>query len=153
MTKLKLFFPLAKVLFFSLILTLLMVFPAEAGVEFVTPIWSCNHVDKIGDGKDLFIIAGRDVRFRVFGNSVDLSNPALPPNLNSGFRISSTANGIRARIVSQGRDCGGTGFALVEVDSPEDLAANTQRSLFFKMPLGDESPLQIYFARSETVLF
>ena len=54
----------------------------SAGVEFVTPIGNCtNKVDTIGDGKDLFIAAGPNVQFEVFGNSVDLSNPT------SGFRI------------------------------------------------------------------
>ena len=139
MTKLKVFFPVLKVFFLSLILTILMVAPAQAGVEFVTPVGNCNHVDEIGDGKDLFIIAGQNVQFKVFGNSVDLSDPT------SGFRMvppSGTSN-IRAGIVSQGTDCGGTGFALVEVDSPVNLAANARRTLFFKMPLGDESRLKM----------
>lgn len=35
------------------------------------------------------------------------------------------------------------GFALVEVDSPLTLTSSSQWSLFFKMPLGDESRLQI----------
>jgi hypothetical protein len=113
--------------------------PAQAGVEFVTRTADCTKVDRIGDGKDLFIMAGRNVRFRVFGNSVDLSNPT------NGFRIAtdSGAGDVRAKIVSQGTDCGGTGFALVDVDSPANLNANIQRSLFFKMPFGDESRLQM----------
>jgi hypothetical protein len=122
-----------------LALTALVAPAAQAGVEFVTTTGSCNKVDLIGDGKDLFIIAGPDVRFRVFGNSVDLSNPS------SGFRIATDGGtgAVSARIVSQGRDCGGTGFALVEVDSPLTLTSSSQWSLFFKMPLGDESRLQI----------
>ena len=113
--------------------------PAQAGVEYVTSTGDCTQVDTIGDGKDLSIIAGPNVRFRVFGNSVNLSNPT------SGFRIAtdSGAGSVAARIVSQGIDCGVTGFALVEVDSPVDLASDIQRSLFFKMPLGDESRLQM----------
>lgn len=113
--------------------------PAQAGVEYVTRTGDCTKVDTIGDGKDLSIIAGPNVRFRVFGNSVDLSNR------QSGFRIAtdSGTGSVAARIVSQGTDCGGTGFALVEVDSPVDLASDIQRSLFFKMPLGDESRLQM----------
>jgi hypothetical protein len=123
----------------ALALTALLAPVAQAGVEFVTTTGSCNKVDEIGDGKDLFIIAGPDVRFRVFGNSVDLSNPS------SGFRIASDGGTgtVSARIVSQGQDCGGTGFALVEVDSPLTLSSSSQWSLFFKMPLGDESRLQI----------
>jgi hypothetical protein len=123
----------------ALALTALTVPPAQAGVEFVTRTGDCTKVDQIGDGKDLFIIAGPNVRFRVFGNSVDLSNPS------SGFRIATDSGlgSVAARIVSQGRDCGGTGFALVEVDSPLDLTSNIQRSLFFKMPAGDESRLQM----------
>ena len=113
--------------------------PAQAGVEYVTGTGDCSKVDTIGDGKDLSIIAGPNVRFRVFGNSVNLSNPT------SGFRIAtdSGSGSVAARIVSQGTDCGGTGFALVEVDSAVDLASDVQRSLFFKMPLGDESRLQM----------
>ena len=123
----------------ALALVLLVAPAAHAGVEFVTTTSNCTKVDLIGDGKDLFIIAGQDVRFRVFGNSVDLSNPS------SGFRIASDggSGSVSARIVSQGRDCGGVGFALVEVDSPLALSSSSQWSLFFKMPLGDESRLQI----------
>ena len=32
---------------------------------------------------------------------------------------------------------------MVEIDSPVELSADIQRTLFFKMPAGDESPLQI----------
>ena len=120
---------------------------AQAGVEYVTRTTDCNnHVDEIGDGKDLFIVAGPNVQFEVWGNSVDLSNPT------SGFRIAtdSGVGNVTARIVSQksgpsnaGRGCGNVGSAIVEVDSPINLTSNIQRSLFFKMPLGDESRLQM----------
>lgn len=134
----------------ALALIALTVPPVQAGVEFVTGIGTaddCNRVDKIGDGKDLFIIAGPDIRFRVFGNSVNLSNPT------SGFRIAtdSGVGTVTARIVSQGNDCGGTGFALVEVDSPVGLASDIQRSLFFKMPFGDESRLQMRIKAFPTI--
>lgn len=123
----------------ALALVLLVAPAAHAGVEFVTSTANCTKVDLIGDGKDLFIIAGPDVRFRVFGNSVDLTNSS------SGFRIASDggSGSVTARIVSRGTDCGGVGFALVEVDSPLALSSSSQWSLFFKMPLGDESRLQI----------
>jgi len=120
---------------------------AQAGVEFVTRIGDCGvKVDQIGDGKDLFIIAGNNIRFEVWGNSVDLSNPS------TGFRIGvdSGAGTVKARIIrqrsgatNQGRGCGNTGSAEVEVDSPVTLTSNIQRSLFFKMPFGDESRLQM----------
>jgi hypothetical protein len=120
---------------------------AEAGVEFVAPIGSCsNHVDTIGDGKDLFIIQGPNIQFEVFGNSVDLSNPS------SGFRIAtdSGTGTATARIIRQHsgpenftRGCGNTGSAEVEVDSDINLTSDIQRSLFFKMPAGDESRLQM----------
>ena len=78
----------------ALALIALGVSAAQAGVEFVTSTTDCsNKVDLIGDGKDLFIIAGPNIQFEVFGNSVDLSNPS------SGFRISSTTDS-GARIVS-----------------------------------------------------
>lgn len=128
----------------ALALIALGVSAAQAGVEFVTSTTDCsNKVDLIGDGKDLFIIAGPNIQFEVFGNSVDMSNPS------SGFRISSTTNSA-ARIVRQTggpanllRGCGNTGSAVVEIDSPVDLNSDIQRTLFFKMPAGDESPLQI----------
>jgi hypothetical protein len=103
-------------------------------------------VDLIGDGKDLFIMAGQNVQFEVFGNSVDLSNPS------SGFRIATDSGSgtVTARIIRQrsgptnlSRGCGNTGSAEVEVDSNVNLTSNIQRSLFFKMPLGDESRLQM----------
>jgi hypothetical protein len=128
----------------ALALIALGVSAAQAGVEFVTSTTDCsNKVDLIGDGKDLFIIAGPNIQFEVFGNSVDLSNAT------TGFRISSTTDSA-ARIVQQrsgptnlSRGCGNTGSAVVEIDSPIDLGADIQRTLFFKMPAGDESPLQI----------
>lgn len=120
---------------------------AWAGVEFVTPINMCRaKVDEIGDGKDLFIIAGPNVQFEVFGNSIDLIDP------NSGLRIAtdSGAGSVTARILhkhsgssNKDRGCGDIGSAEVEVDSPIDLTSNVQRSLFFRMPLGDESRLQM----------
>ncbi|MDQ6893116.1 MAG: hypothetical protein M3167_10600 [Acidobacteriota bacterium] len=120
---------------------------ARAGVEYVTRVGQCtNHVDEIGDGKDLFIVAGPSVQFEVFGNSVDLSNPT------TGLRVgtdSGTGN-VTARIVSQtngptngSKGCGNTGSAVVQVDSPINLTSNIQRSLYFKMPAGDESRLQM----------
>ncbi|HYJ86400.1 MAG TPA: hypothetical protein VEW46_10110 [Pyrinomonadaceae bacterium] len=131
----------------ALALIVLMVPPAEAGVEFVTRTTDCNRLDRVGDGKDLFIIAGQNVRFRVFGNAVDLTNR------NNGFRIAvdSGDGDVSARIVSQGHDCEGMGFALVEVDSPLELTSNIQRSLFFKMPLGDESRLQVTIKAYPTI--
>lgn len=131
----------------TLTLATLLVPEAEAGVEFVAPIGNCSsHVDVIGDGKDLFIIAGQDVRFEVFGNSVDLSNPS------SGFSMGtdSGTGTATARIIRQrsgpenlGRGCGNTGSAEVEVDSSVTLGSNIQRSLFFTMPAGDKSRLQM----------
>lgn len=120
---------------------------AQAGVEFVTRIGDCtNKVDLIGDNKDLFIIAGSNIKFEVWGNSVDLSNTS------TGFRIGvdSGAGTVTARIIrqrggftNQARGCGNTGSAEVEVDSVATLTSNIQRSLFFKMPAGDESRLQM----------
>lgn len=131
----------------TLTLATLLSTEAEAGVEFVAPIGNCtSKVDAIGDGKDLFIIAGQNVQFEVFGNSVDLSNP------NSGFRMAtdSGTGTASARIIRQrgglenlGRGCGNVGSAEVEVDSSVTLTSNIQRSLFFKMPGGDESRLQM----------
>jgi hypothetical protein len=136
-----------RILSISLGLAALAAPAAQAGVEYVTRTTDCNnHVDEIGDGKDLFIVSGPNVQFEVWGNSVDLSNPT------SGFRIAtdSGVGNVTAKIVSQksgaanlSRGCGNTGSAVVEVDSPINLTSNIQRSLFFKMPLGDESRLQM----------
>lgn len=131
----------------TLTLAALSVAAAEAGVEFVAPIGNCgSHVDAIGDGKDLFIIAGQNVQFEVFGQFVDGSDPT------TGFRMAtdSGAGAATARIIKRRngventtRGCGLIGSAEVEVDSDVNLTSNIQRSLFFKMPAGDESRLQI----------
>ena len=126
---------------------------AWAGVEFVTPVGKCHQrVDRIGDGKDLFIMAGENVQFEVWGNSVDLTDP------RRGLRIATDSGraNVRARIVERHsgasnarrkdrtrRNCPFTGSAVVEIDSPANLNRMVQRSIFFKMPLGDESRLQI----------
>jgi hypothetical protein len=134
---------LKTVLLAGLLLATTWVHPTQAGVEFVTRTTDCTKVDVVGDGKDLFIMAGQNVRFRVFGNSVDLSDP------NTGFRIrtDSGVGNVNARIISQGQDCGAVGFALVEIDSPSTITSLLQRSLHFKMPLGDWSRLQISIRR------
>ncbi len=140
MARIKSFFSLLGIVFYSFILMLLITPSAHAAVEYVAPVNSCTRVLESSDNRNLAIIAGQNVRFRVFGNSVDLSDP------NSGFRMEppNGTNGIFASIIPTNRinwGCGGTGFALVRIDSPIELTTNTRRTLFFKMPLGDESRL------------
>lgn len=125
----------------TLTLAALSIAAAEAGVEFVAPIGNCgSHVDAPGDGKNLFILAGQDVRFEVFGNSIDLFTTTL--------RLGSGSGTVSARIIKQrggaenfARGCGNTGSAEVEVDSDVNQTSNVSRALFFKMPAGDESSL------------
>ena len=117
---------------------------AHAGVEFVTSTTDCTTpVDRIGDDKDLFIAAGEDVKFEVFGNSVDLSDR------NDGFRITGGEN-VDAEIIEQHsgvenltRGCGNTGSAVVSVESNVNRNTRARRSVLFTMPLGVESRLRV----------
>lgn len=118
---------------------------SHAAVEFVTRVGACNKVDKIGDGKDLTLQAGANFRFEVWGSGIDVGN---------AVRVTSDddhAGSVAARITDRrnGPQNGvgpcheGTGSVEVEVDSPAGTTQSLQRTLHFKMPLGDESPLQI----------
>lgn len=114
--------------------------PAYAAVEFVTPVGQCNTiVDRIGDGKDLSLQAGQNVRFEVWGSGIDV-NAAV-----SGDDAAVNARIIRAHsgIANTGRCGRATGSVEVEVDSPANTTQTLQRTLRFRMPLGDTSPLQI----------
>src|SRR5437870_13203630 len=82
---------------------------AQAGVEFASEVGQCSN-KKTGT---LNILAGV-VRFEVWGNSVDISNPT------TGFRVDSSS-GLTARIIRQHngaenatRGCGVIGSAEVE---------------------------------------
>jgi len=115
---------------------------ARAGVEFVTTTASCaTHV--AGSGNALTVMAGQNMQFEVWGNSIDLTN------LTDGFTFSGPA-GMAARIVTRrsgatnnGRGCGFVGSAVVEVDTPPTLGANAAAQVSFKMPLGDLSRLNM----------
>jgi hypothetical protein len=115
---------------------------ALAGVEYVTRTSDCTtHV--ISAGSTLTVIAGQNMQFEVWGNSIDLSNPT------TGFSFTGPT-GATARIVTQrsgatnsGRGCGFVGSAVVELDSPGTLGADAAASVSFKMPLGDLSRLSI----------
>ena len=115
---------------------------ARAGIEFVTSTASCgSHV--VTAGQTLSILAGPNVQFEVWGNSVDLADP------NSGFSFNGPG-GFTASVVTRrsgaanlARGCGNTGSAVVRVDSPITLGANANASISFKMPLGDLSTLSI----------
>jgi len=83
------------------------------------------------------------MRFEVWGNSIDLTNPT------SGFTFSGPA-GMTASIVTRhsgadnsGRGCGFVGSAIVQVSTPATLTANAAASVSFKMPLGDLSKLSM----------
>jgi len=117
--------------------------PAHAGVEFVTEVGACSKVDTIGDGKDLRLAPGPNTRFEVWGSGIDV-NPSVRVTTSD-----SNAGTVSARIVSvksgpqnaAGPCKYATGSALVELSSPITATTNLRRTLRFRMPLGDESPL------------
>jgi hypothetical protein len=116
---------------------------ARAGIEFVTAAGSCG-TKVVTTGQTLTLLAGPNVQFEVWGNSVDLADPA-----HGGFSFTGPG-GFTASVVSRHsgpenltRGCGNTGSAVVRVDSPATLGANANASVSFKMPLGDLSTLSI----------
>ncbi len=125
-----------------LALTMLPAARAWAGVEYVTSTSNCTaHI--AGSGNGLTVMAGPSMRFEVWGNSVDLTNPS------SGFTFSGPS-GMTASIVTRhsgpdnvGRGCGLVGSAVVQVNTPATLTANASASVSFKMPLGDLSTLSM----------
>ena len=137
--------------------------PAQAGVEFVTDVGQCDKVDTIGDGKDLRIMAGTGTaqdpsggptRFEVWGSGIDM-NPSVRVVGND-----STAT-VTARIISvrngpqnaTGPCKYSTGSALVEVTAPPSSTTDLRRTLRFRMPLGDESPLAMTVLAYRTPVF
>ena len=122
-------------------LAMLPVARAWAGVEYVTRTASCTiHV---ASTSGLTVMAGQNMQFEVWGNSVDLTDPT------NGFTFTGPA-GMQARIVTRrsgatnsGRGCGFVGSAVVEIDTPPTLTANASASVSFKMPLGDLSRLSL----------
>src|SRR5262245_9009378 len=124
------------------VLASLPIATARAGIEFVTSATSCG-TRVVSAGQTLTILAGPNVQFEVWGNSVDLANPT------SGFSFTGPG-GFSASVIARhsgaenfGRGCGNTGSAVVRVDSPITLAANANASISFKMPLGDLTTLAI----------
>jgi len=123
-------------------LALLPAARAWAGVEYVTSTSNCtSHI--AGSGNALTVMAGPTMRFEVWGNSVDLTNPS------TGFTFTGPA-GMTASIVTRhsgadnsGRGCGFVGSAVVQVSTPTGLTANASASVSFKMPLGDLSTLSM----------
>ncbi|MBL8318061.1 MAG: hypothetical protein JNJ42_06625 [Burkholderiaceae bacterium] len=119
---------------------------SRAAVEFVTPVGTCDKVDTIGDGKDLRVQAGNNMRFEVWGDGIDVS-PAVRVTVDdSNVDSLVTARIIRAHNGAENlmRGCRILkGSVEVEVDSPAEAGTTRQRSLRFRMPLGDESRLQM----------
>ena len=117
-----------------------------AAVEFVTPVGVCEKVDTNSDGKDLSVQAGNDVRFEVWGDGIDV-NPAVRITIDDSNNDQFvTARIIRAHNGAENllRGCKiAKGSVEVEVDSPAEAGATRQRSMRFRMPLGDESRLQM----------
>lgn len=120
----------------------LLAAPARAAVEFVTPVGGCTKVDQIGDGKDLSLQAGKNVRFEVWGSGVDVNPGVSGDDAAVNARIlAGTARGGPQNAVGTCRYA--TGSVGVEVDSPGGTTQTLQRTLRFRMPMGDTSPLQI----------
>lgn len=116
-----------------------------AAVEFVTRVGTCDKVDTIGDGKDLSVQAGNNMRMEVWGDGIDI-NPAVRVTADDSNAGTVTAQIIRPHngLENLGRGCKiAKGSVEVEVDSPATTGATLQRSLRFRMPLGDESRLQM----------
>src|SRR5206468_3704478 len=105
---------------------------AWAGVEYATRTSDCNtHV--AGPGNSLTVMAGSNMQFEVWGNSVDLTNPS------TGFKFTGPA-GMQASIIARrsgasnsGRGCGFVGSAVVQVSTPGTLTANANASVSFQM--------------------
>jgi len=115
---------------------------AWAGVEYVTPTSNCQQ-KIVNAGQTLHVVAGQNVQFEVWGNSIDLSNRT------SGFKLSAPS-GFSAHIVTQrsglsnlGRGCGNVGSAVVSLDAPTSLSSDANASVAFTMPLGDKSTLAL----------
>ena len=112
----------------------------HAALEYVTRVGSCTKVDQIGDGKDLVIQAGKNVRFEVWGGGVDYVGDIAH------------ANALMPKVVSHrdgptnlaGPCHQGTGSLLVEADTQGSAPASVQTTLHFLPPFGaDPWPLQI----------
>ncbi|MCX8004168.1 MAG: hypothetical protein N2688_04300 [Burkholderiaceae bacterium] len=116
--------------------------PTRAGVEYVTRVGSCQVVDRIGDGKDLSIMAGQNMRFEVWGAGIDVNPGVSGDDSTVNARIiAGSARGGPQNLVGPCRAA--TGSVQVEVDAPANTTQVLQRTLRFRMPLGDTSPLQI----------
>lgn len=115
-----------------------------AAVEFVNHIGSCDKVDTIADGKDLSLQAGNYMQFEVWGDGIDV-NPSVRVAIDdSNVDSFVTARILRAHNGAENLTRGCKilkGSVEVEVNSPAEAGATRQRSLYFRMPLGDESRL------------
>ncbi|MFO1218267.1 MAG: hypothetical protein U1E89_07860 [Burkholderiaceae bacterium] len=116
-----------------------------AAVEFVTT-GTCTRVDTQSDNQRLSVLAGNGMRFEVWGDGIDI-NPSVRVTVD-GDPVDAlvTARIVRAHngVENLGRGCKiAKGSVEVEVNSPENAGATRERSLRFRMPLGDESRLAI----------
>lgn len=137
----------ASVLFAALAMAAAML-PAgsEAAVEFVTGVGDCVKSDTQVDNKPLSVQAGNNLRFEVWGDGIDI-NPSVRVTVDdSNNDALVTARIIRAHNGAANllRGCKiAKGSVELEVDSPAEAGATRLRSLHFRMPLGDESRLQM----------
>ncbi len=116
----------------------------QAAVEFVTPVGTCKVVDTIGDNKDLSLQAGSGIRFEVWGDGIDVRKEVrLTTDDSHAGTVTATILRAHGGLENTGRSCKqNKGSVEVQVSSPADATQVLQRSLRFKMPLGDESRLQ-----------
>jgi hypothetical protein len=126
----------------ALAISMLPTARAFAGIEYVTPSNNCtNHVANAGE--TLTILAGQNVQFEVWGNSIDLSNRTTGFKFNAPAGFSASIVQQRSGATNSGRGCGFVGSAVVQVTAPTNLAGNTGASLSFTMPLGDKSNMAV----------
>ena len=119
--------------------------PAHAAVEYVTRVGDCSQVDTIGDGKDLSLQAGPNIRFEVWGDGIDVRKQVrLTSDDSNAGAVTARITRAHGGLENAGRICRqNKGSVEVEVDSPANTTLVLQRSLRFTMPLGDESRLQL----------
>ena len=120
--------------------------PAEAAVEFVTPVGSCTVVDRIGDNKDLRVAQGT-LEFEVWGSGVDMAvEVGTRLTINGGGGVTATIREKRSGPQNLAGPCRqATGSVRVRVVSDQQQA-DFRRTLMFPMPFGGSpSPLAVTF--------
>jgi hypothetical protein len=127
----------------ALALAMVPLASAWAGVKYATSTSACTKHGVAGPNDPLSVMAGANIQFEVWGDSVDLVNPT------TGFTFTGPS-GMQATVVSQSsglrnfqRGCDFLGSAVVQVTTPGTMTSNASASVSFQMPLGDFSSLAL----------